>query len=86
MLFFVNEMHLCHFTNAFDLTKLFAKINAFVLCTDAFATEAYHFKANVLAVFISCAATVSMFSGNHKITGLLTEIGKRFRIGSLGNC
>ena len=43
-------MHLFNFTNVFDLTNVFAKINAFVLCTNAFATEAYHFKANVLAV------------------------------------
>ena len=43
-------MHLLNFTNVFDLTNVFAKINAFVLCTNAFATEAYHFKANVLAV------------------------------------
>ena len=68
MLFFVNEMHLFNFTNVFDLTNVFAKINAFVLCTNAFTTEAYHFKANVLAVFISRAGTVPMFSGNHKIT------------------
>ena len=55
-------MHLFNFTNVFDLTNVFAKINAFVLCTNAFATEAYHFKANVLAVappppfFFSCLA------------------------------
>ena len=61
-------MHLYNFTNVFDLTNVFAKINAFVLCTNAFATEAYHFKANILAVFISHAATVPAFSGNHKIT------------------
>ena len=60
-------MHLFNFTNVFDLTNVFAKINAFVLCTNAFATEAYHFKDNVLAVFISRAATVPMFSGNRKI-------------------
>ena len=65
---FIKQMHLFNFTNVFDLTNVFAKINAFVLCTNAFATEAYHFKANVLAVFISRAATVPMFSGNHKIT------------------
>ena len=61
-------MHLFNFTNVLDLTNVFAKINAFVLCTNAFATEAYHFKANVLAVFISRAATVPMFSGNRKTT------------------
>ena len=59
---------LVKFTNVFDLTNVFVKINAFVLCTNAFATEAYHFKASVLAIFISRASTVPMFSGNPKIT------------------
>ena len=54
-------MHLFNFTNVFDLTNVFAKINAFVLCTNAFAAEAYHFKANILVVFISRAATVPVF-------------------------
>ena len=61
-------MHLCYFKNAFDLTNVFAKVNAFNLCTNAFATKTYHFKANVLAVLISRAAPVPMFSRNHKIT------------------
>ena len=58
--FFANQMHLffllmhlCYFTNVFHVTNVFAKINAFILCTNAFASEAYHFKANVLAVLIS---------------------------------
>ena len=51
-------MHWFNFTNVFDLTNVFAMINPFVLCTNAFSTEAYHFKPNVLAVFISRVATV----------------------------
>ena len=61
-IYFIAYMHWFNFTNVFDLTNVFAMINPFILCTNAFATEAYHFKPNALAVFISRAATVPMFS------------------------
>ena len=57
-------MDLLHGFEVLSTTEetLFNSRNAIVLCTNAFATEAYHFKANVLAVFISRVVTVPMFS------------------------